>query len=57
MSVAANTATENASSTSAHAKNTSAFGSASCHDAIITIGTSTTVSSTISRPRPSTPSA
>ena len=31
--------------------------SASCQDATSTIGTSTTVSSTISRPRPSTPSA
>ncbi len=55
--MAANTAIENASSTSVHAKKTSALGLVSCHDAIITIGTSTTVSSTISRPRPSTPTA
>ena len=55
--MAAKTAIEKASSASVHAKKTSAFGSVSCQEAIMTIGTSTTVSSTISRPRPSTPSA
>ena len=55
--MAANTAIENASSTSVQAKNTSAFGLVSCQEATITIGTSTAVSSTISRPSPSTPSA
>ena len=56
--MAANTASESASSASAQAKNAvrrPLRRRPSCQAASSTIGTSTTVSSTISRPRPSTP--
>ena len=56
--MAANTASDRPSSASAQAKNAAGLvSSASCHEATITIGTSTTVSRISSRPSPSTPSA
>ena len=56
--MAAKTAIENDWSASTHAKKPLVLDlSASYQDATITIGTSTAVSSTISRPSPSTPTA
>ena len=55
--MAAKTAIEKASSASIQPKNAPGLLSPSCHEPIITIGTSTTVSRIITRPRPSTPRA
>ena len=59
--MAAKTAIEKASRARVQAKNEPGSrpvsSSASYHDAISTIGTSSAVSATITRPRPSTPTA